>query len=79
MVTAMVLLAGIGQRSAQGISLFAMIPAGGVGAFTHWRLGNVATHLLSGFVPGIFMGTHVGGTLAHLLPDTILRVTFAIS
>jgi len=46
MVPAMVLLAGIGQHTAQGISLLAMIPAGGVGAFTHWRLGNVTTNLL---------------------------------
>jgi uncharacterized membrane protein YfcA len=78
MVPAMVLLAGIGQHTAQGISLLAMIPAGGVGAFTHWRLGNVTTNLLIGLIPGIFLGTYVGGTLAHLLPDNILRVIFAI-
>ena len=78
MVPAMVLLAGIGQHTAQGISLLAMIPAGGVGAFTHWRLGNVTTNLLIGLIPGIFLGTYVGGTLAHLLPDNLLRVIFAI-
>jgi len=78
MVPAMVLLAGIGQHTAQGISLLAMIPAGGVGAFTHWRLGNVTTNLLRGLIPGIFLGTYVGGTLAHLLPDNILRVIFAL-
>jgi len=78
MVPAMVLLAGIGQHTAQGISLLAMIPAGGVGAFTHWRLGNVTTNLLVGLIPAIFLGTYVGGTLAHLLPDNILRVIFAI-
>ena len=77
MVPAMVLLAGIGQHTAQGISLLAMIPAGGVGAFTHWRLGNVTTNHLTGLIPGFF-GTYVGGTLAHLLPDNILRVIFAI-
>jgi uncharacterized protein len=78
MVPAMVLLAGIGQHTAQGISLLAMIPAGGVGAFTHWRLGNVMSNLLIGLIPGIFFGTYAGGTLAHLLPDNILRVIFAI-
>jgi uncharacterized membrane protein YfcA len=78
MVPAMVLLAGIGQHTAQGISLLAMIPAGGVGAFTHWRLGNVTADLLIGLIPGILIGTYVGGTLAHLLPDNTLRVIFAI-
>jgi len=78
MVPAMVLLAGIGQHTAQGISLLAMIPAGGVGAFTHWRLGNVTTNLLIGLIPGIFLGTYIGGTLAHLCPDDTLRVIFAV-
>ena len=78
MVPAMVLLAGIGQHTAQGISLLAMIPAGAVGAFTHWKLGNVTTGLLAGLIPGVLFGTYAGGTLAHLLPDNILRVIFAL-
>jgi uncharacterized protein len=78
MVPAMVLLAGIGQHTAQGISLLAMVPAGGVGAFTHWKLGNVTANLLIGLVPGILIGTYAGGTLAHLLPDNTLRVIFAV-
>jgi uncharacterized protein len=77
MVPAMVLLAGIGQHTAQGISLLAMVPAGGVGAFTHWKLGNVTANLLIGLVPGILIGTYAGGTLAHLLPDNTLRIIFA--
>ena len=77
MVPAMVLLAGIGQHTAQGISLLAMVPAGGVGAFTHWKLGNVTANLLIGLIPGILIGTYAGGTLAHLLPDNALRVIFA--
>lgn len=78
MVPAIVLLAGIGQHTAQGISLLAMIPAGAVGAVTHWRLGNVISNLLIGLIPGIFFGTYIGGTLAHMLPDNTLRVIFAI-
>jgi uncharacterized membrane protein YfcA len=77
MVPAMVLLAGIGQHMAQGVSLLAMVPAGGVGAFTHWRLGNVTANLLVGLIPGIITGTYMGGVLAHLLPDSTLRVIFA--
>lgn len=77
MVPAMVLLAGFGQHMAQGSSLLAMVPAGGAGAYTHWRLGNVEAKLLPGLIPGILLGTYLGGTLAHRLPEGALRVVFA--
>jgi len=77
MVPAMVLLAGFTQHIAQGVSLLAMVPAGGVGAFTHWRLGNVKTVLLKSLVPGILIGTYLGGTLAHVLSEGALRLSFA--
>jgi hypothetical protein len=77
MVPAMVLLAGFSQHVAQGISLLAMVPAGGVGAYTHWRLGNVKTALLKGLIPGILIGTYLGGTLAHVLSEAALRISFA--
>lgn len=77
MVPAMVLLAGLTQHTAQGTSLLAMVPAGGVGAYTHWKLGNVRTNLLMGLIPGILIGTYLGGTLAHFLSDGTLRLVFA--
>jgi hypothetical protein len=78
MVPAMVLLAGFSQHTAQGTSLLAMIPAGGVGAFTHWKLGNVRVDLLAGLIPGILIGTYLGGTLAHVLSESTLRIVFAV-
>ena len=77
MVPAMVLLAGFGQHTAQGSSLLAMVPAGGVGAYTHWKLGNVRTNILTGLIAGILIGTYLGGTLAHMLPEGSLRLIFA--
>lgn len=77
MVPAMVLLTGFTQHTAQGSSLLAMVPAGGVGAYTHWKLGNVRTDLLMGLIPGILIGTYLGGTLAHFLSDGTLRLVFA--
>ncbi len=77
MVPAMVLLAGMGQHTAQGSSLLAMVPSGASGAYTHWKLGNVRTNLLLGLIPGILIGTFLGGTLAHVLTDAILRLVFA--
>ena len=77
MVPAMVLLAGFSQHTAQGTSLLSMVPAGGVGAFTHWKLGNVQSDLLTGLIPGILIGTYLGGSLAHILAEGTLRIVFA--
>jgi uncharacterized membrane protein YfcA len=78
MVPAMVLLLGMGQHTAQGSSLLAMVPAGAVGAYTHYRLGNVNRALLPGLIPGVLLGTYLGGRLAHFLPEGALRVVFAL-
>ncbi len=77
MVPAMVLLAGFSQHLAQGSALLAMVPAGGAGAWTHGRLGNVRLDLLRGLVPGILAGAYLGGTLAHRFTDRGLRMVFA--
>lgn len=78
MVPAMVLFLGFSQHLAQGSSLLAMVPAGGVGAYTHWRLGNVVTTVIPGLILGIVIGTYGGGTLAHWLSEAALRVIFAV-
>ncbi|OPY57908.1 MAG: Sulfite exporter TauE/SafE [Pelotomaculum sp. PtaU1.Bin035] len=77
MVPAMVLLTGFSQQTAQGSSLLAMVPVGVVGAFTHWRLGNVVTSVLPGFITGVLAGTFLGASLAHILPEIALRCIFA--
>ena len=77
MVAAMVLLLGYTQYTAQGSALLAMVPAGAVGAYTHWRLGNVVTRVLLGLILGIIIGTYCGGSLAHLLTEANLRLVFA--
>lgn len=78
MIGGMVLLAGFDQHTAQGTSLLAMIPAGALGAYTHWHMGNVDKTLLRGLIPGIILGTFAGGSVAHLLPEFTLRVVFAV-
>ena len=77
MVPALVLLVGHTQHTAQGSALLAMVPAGSVGAYTHWRLGNVVTKILPGLILGIILGTYLGGTLAHMLSEAALRFIFA--
>ena len=77
MVPAMVLLTGMGQHISQGTALLAMVPAGGAGAYMHKKLGNVEGSLLAGLIPGILVGTYLGGILAHNLSEGALRVVFA--
>ena len=78
MIPAMVLLAGFDQHVAQGTSLLVMVPSGGTGAYTHWKLGNVRTAILPGIVTGVLVGTWLGGTFAHTLSDGVLRAIFAV-
>jgi len=77
MVPAMVLLTGFTQHMAQGTSLLAMVPIGSVGAYTHWKLGNVKTNILAGMISGILIGACIGGTLAHYFSEGGLRIVFA--
>ncbi len=77
-VPALVLIFNYGQHLAQGTSLLCMVPAGAMGAYTHWRLGNVVHDLVPGLVVGIIVGTAIGSTTALVLPDATLRTLFAI-
>jgi uncharacterized membrane protein YfcA len=77
MVPMMVIFAGIGQHTAQGISLLAMIPASALGAWTHWKAGNTRQSLLPGLIAGVLAGVYAGGSFAHIMPDTGLRFVFA--
>jgi uncharacterized membrane protein YfcA len=77
MITAMVLLVGYGQHIAQGSALLAMAPAGAIGAFTHWRQGQVEVSLVKGLVGGIVLGSILGAGVAQFLPESVLRIVFA--
>lgn len=77
MVPAMVFLAGISQHTAQGTSLLVMVPAGAIGAWTHWKLGHVALEIAPGLIAGVLAGTWVGAKLAHFLPEDQLRLIFS--
>ena len=77
MVPAMVLFLGFNQHTAQGTALLAMVPAGGVGAYAYWKLGNVRTDIIAGLIAGILLGSYLGGTSAHYLSEVVLRIIFA--
>jgi uncharacterized protein len=78
MIPAMVIVAGMPQHLAQGTSLLAMIPVGMTGAFTHYKLGNVASVLAVGLAGGAVVGGFFGGTVANLLPEIYMKIVFAV-
>lgn len=78
MVPVMVILTGFTQHLAQGTSLLVMVPTGAIGAFTHWKMGNVEKGILWGLIPGIILGTYLGGNIASIIPNDTLRLVFAL-
>jgi len=77
MIPPMVLLAGMPQQLAQGTSLLAMMPVCLIGAFTHYRLGNVQLNVAAGISVGAIVGGYIGGTVANILPELHLKIIFS--
>ena len=50
MVPPLVIFIGMPQHLAQGTSLLAMLPGSAVGAYTHYRLGNVVKTIALGLI-----------------------------
>jgi len=76
MVPIMVLGFGFAQKLAQGTSLAAIVPISAVGAFTHFREGNVLVR------PALWMGlagaplAALGALLAQHVPGPLLGRIF---
>lgn len=78
MIPVMVILTGFSQHVAQGTSLLVMVPTGAIGAFTHWKMGNIEKRILWCLIPGIILGTYLGGNIASIIPNDALRWVFAL-
>ena len=78
MVPAMVILMGIEQVVAQGISLAVIVPTALSGTIQHYRLGNVdVRRSLTIGIGGVF-GGFGGAQVAQWLPGPVLRAIFAV-
>ena len=78
MIPAAVIFLGFDQHTAQGSSLLTMVPMGIMGAWTHYRLGNVKMNILGSLIAGVFAGAYLGSSTAHLLDEALLRFIFGI-
>lgn len=79
-IPALVLLWGIGQKSAQGMSLAIMVPMALIGVLRYWKNPEVELHgwVIALIVLGAVVGTLAGTELAARLPAGILRKSFAV-
>lgn len=78
MVPAMVLLLGMIQQPAQGISLLVIIPTAIVGAQTHLYKGNVVTSIVPWIALTAIVTAIAGSLLANMLPAKTLTQVFGV-
>lgn len=76
MVPATVLLLGVDQHTAQGVSLAAMMPTSLAGTIMHHRLGNVEFRVAKWVALGAVLGGTGGACLAGCLSGRILQILF---
>lgn len=78
MVPGMVLLLGMAQQEAQGVSLAVIVPTAISGAFAHYQKGNVSTGTVPWLAIPSVLTALLGSYAAHLLPADILRQLFGL-
>lgn len=78
MVPFLVVVAGLTQHMAQGISLGAMIPTAIAGAVGYFRKGNFDLLIVLALAVGSIPGAHIGQGIAQRLPQSTLRSLFAL-
>jgi uncharacterized membrane protein YfcA len=76
-VPAMVLLLGVDQHEAQGISLWVIVVSASVGALTHRRLGSVDGRAAAWIVPAAIPAGVAGALIAEQLNTNQLQNVFS--
>jgi uncharacterized membrane protein YfcA len=77
-IPAMVLLLGVEQHTAQGVSLAAMMITALVGAFIHYRQGNVKLSAVFFIIPSAIAFSFLGAWAAGQVSAEWLTRAFAI-
>jgi uncharacterized membrane protein YfcA len=76
LVPSLVLGFGLSQHLAQGTSLVAILPTAAVGAFIHYRRGNVNLPAVAWIGAVGAPAAVLGASLALALPQTVLILVF---
>lgn len=72
------LMMGVYQITAQGVSLMVIIPTASVSSYLYYRSGNLDLKIAMWVVPTACLGVLLGGWSASLLPVLILRKAFGV-
>ena len=78
LVPALVLLAGVPQHVAQGISLLFIVPTAAAGAWAHHKLGNVERSVVLPLALWSMGGAFAAALVAASIPAAALRVLFGV-
>jgi hypothetical protein len=78
LVPGLVLIKGVQQHVAQGVSLFIFLPTSVLAIGTHLRYGNVRWGLAWKLAIGSVMGAYIGAQIALRLQAPLLRRIFAV-
>jgi len=78
-IPGMVLLLGVEQHTAQGVSLSAMLLTALVGAFVHFRQGNVKLSIALWIAPSAIAFSLLGSWAADMITAEWLTRVFAIA
>ncbi len=73
LVPGMVLLMGVDQHTAQGVSLAVIALIAFFGAFSHYRLENVKLRVALWIIPAAAIFSFVGSLVANELGEALLR------
>jgi len=66
------------MQMALGTSLSVILIISFNAALAHNKIGNLQWPVLKKLVPGLLLGSFVGGTAAHYLPTETLKIAFAV-
>lgn len=77
-VPALVLILGISQHLAQGISLAVFIPTSALGAYAYYRRKYIHLNTASSLALGTSFGVIIGVIMANYIPACELRKLFGV-
>ncbi|MFH0886663.1 MAG: sulfite exporter TauE/SafE family protein [bacterium] len=77
-VPGLVLLLGVTQHVAQGVSLAVMVPTASLGAYAYYKKGRVDIGSGKFIIIGSVIGVFLGGYIASLIPAVYLTKFFAV-
>ena len=78
-VPALIFFAKMGQKTAVGTSLGALLlPVGALGVYAYWRAGHLDMKAALWIALGMFVGAYGGATLAQTISEGSLKRAFAV-